>query len=209
MERCPMPSPGPPIVSNFLFNEKIQNQNPSQPIANSQMEKTVSLQGVEMPYNIIFFSSSFSHAFFRLIPGRGFTTSTSSKQEMTKFSLSEGKRISSKEKFPCSQNTPNSLFSTHVQALTWGRKKPLNWCCNLIPSFVFSKFHLTAHIFSLAYFFSQALRSVLSKSLQHPPLLNSYSLYFISWMLNIARQLTDYQTQHARKQFLLFLRKIA
>jgi hypothetical protein len=49
-----MPSPGPPIVKNFLFNEKIQNQNPSQPIANSQMEKTVSLQGVEMPYNCFF-----------------------------------------------------------------------------------------------------------------------------------------------------------
>jgi hypothetical protein len=64
------------------------------------MEKTVSLQGVEMPYNISFFSSSFSHAFFGLIPGRGFTTFTSSKQEMTKFSLSEGKRISSKEKVP-------------------------------------------------------------------------------------------------------------
>jgi hypothetical protein len=93
-----MPSPGPPTVNNFLFNEKIQNQNASQPIANSQMEKTVSLQGVEMPYN--FFSSSFSHAFFLLIPSRGFTTFTSSKQGMTKFSLSEGKRISSKEKVP-------------------------------------------------------------------------------------------------------------
>jgi hypothetical protein len=98
-----------------------------------------------------------------------------------------------------------------VQALTWGRKKPLNWCCNLIPSFIFSKFHLTAHIFSLAYFFSQALTSVLYSA--------SLFSILLCWTLrpcisspgcyNIARQLTDYQTQHARKQFLLFLRKIA
>lgn len=39
-----------------------------------------------------------------------------------------------RKKFPCSHNTTNSLFSTHVQALTWGRKNPLHWCCNLIPS---------------------------------------------------------------------------
>ncbi len=116
-----------------------------------------------------------------------------------------------RKKFPCSHNTTNSLFSTHVQALTWGRKKPLNWCCNLIPSFIFSKFHLTAHIFSLAYFFSQALTSVLYSA--------SLFSILLCWTLrpcisspgcyNIARQLTDYQTQHARKQFLLFLRKIA
>jgi len=55
---------------------------------------------LKCPTISFFFSSSFSHAFFGLIPGRGFTTFTSSKQEMTKFSLSEGKRISSKEKVP-------------------------------------------------------------------------------------------------------------
>jgi hypothetical protein len=97
-----------------------------------------------------------------------------------------------------------------VQALTCGRKKPLNWCCNLISSFIFSKFHLTAHIFSLAYFFSQPLTSVL----------HSASLFSIllCWTLipcisspgcyNIARQLTDYQTQHAENNSSSFCAKV-
>ncbi len=141
MERCQMPSPGPPIV-NFLFNEKIQNQNASQPIANSQMEKTVSLQGVEMPYN--FFS----------------------------------------KKFPCSHNTTNSLlYSCASTDMRKEKTSQLMLQSHSLFYFLQISSHCSFLLLSLFLLPGTYVGATFSKSLQYPPLLNSYSLYFISWRL--------------------------
>ncbi len=157
-----------------------------------------------------FFRLAFLMLFFSWFLAEVLPRSPHQSKEWLSSPFQKEKGFPQREKFRCSHNTNNSLSSTHVQALTWGRKKPLNWCCNLIPSFIFSKFHLTAHIFSVAYFFSQALTSVLHSASLFGILLCWTLLPCISspGCYNIARQLTDYQTQHARKQFLLLLRKI-
>ncbi len=209
MERCQMPSPGPPIVNNFFV--QWENPKPESFTANFltlKWRKQSLFRVLKCPTT--FFRLAFLMLFFSWFLAEVLPRSPHQSKEWLSSPFQKEKGFPRREKFPCSHNTTNSLFSTHVQALTWGRKIPLNWCCNLIPSFIFSKFHLTAHIFSVAYFFSQALTSVLHSASLFGILLCWTLLPCISspGCYNIARQLTDYQTQHARKQFLLLLRKI-